>query len=152
MINFILDFFLIIFFILISFNDIKNKIIPNILTLGILGLGIIKIIFLDVNFENSFLGMGVYPLFLILIYGYLSDFLKKDVLGFGDIKLLGAIGFYFGYLDLYNLIILYNIIFILAFLYIVPFFFFKKINRNKEIPFAPFICLGSILFKILVIL
>ena len=150
LIEIILDFsfFIILFF--ISLKDLKEKEIPNFLTLGIIFLGILKIIFLHEDFEKSFLGFGTFSIFFLFLYGYASDFLKKEIIGFGDIKLIGAAGFYFGYSGIYNLIIFHNIIFILGFLFLIPIFFLKKIKKEEEIPFAPCICLGAVVYKFFV--
>lgn len=146
----ILDICLLVFLILISIKDLKEKIIPNIFSLGIIFLGIIKIILGYSDFEKSIIGFGVYPIVFIFIYGYISDILKKEIIGFGDIKLMGALGFYFGYLGIYNLIIFYNLIFILGFLFTLPIIFINKYKKNNEIPFAPFICMGALIYKIMV--
>lgn len=146
MISCFLDFLLLIIFFLIMYKDIKDNIIPDSLTLGIFLLALMKILFVTKDFETGFLGMGTYPIVFLFIYGYVSDFLKKEVVGFGDIKLLAGIGFYLGYRNLYCLIIFYNIIFILSFLYIIPYFFKNKVIKNQKIAFAPFICIGAIIF------
>ncbi|MCF2625646.1 prepilin peptidase [Fusobacterium perfoetens] len=148
----IFDIFFVIFLILITLKDIKEKIIPNFFTLGIIFLGILKIIFADGDFEKSLLGLGIYPVLFIFLYGYVSDFFKKEVIGFGDIKLMGAIGFYLGYSGIYNLILLHNLIFILGFIFVTPLIILKKYKKEKEIPFAPFICIGSVVFGVIVIL
>lgn len=148
----IFNLFVVIIFLLISWKDLKEKIIPNFFVLGIIFLKLLKIIFLNENFEKSFLGLGVFPIILILIYGYISDFLKKEIIGFGDIKLVGAIGFYLGYSGIYNFIIFHNIIFILSFLFVLPMIFIKRLKKEKEIPFAPFICLGTIIYKIFMVI
>lgn len=150
LIEIILDFsfFIILFF--ISLKDLKEKEIPNFLTLGIIFLGILKIIFLREDFEKKFLGLGVFPVFFLFLYGYEGDFLKKEIIGFGDIKLVSGIGFYFGYSGIYNLIIFHNIIFILGFLFLIPIFFLKKIKKEEEVPFAPCICLGAVIYKFFV--
>ena len=145
-----LDLFLFILLFFISLKDLKEKEIPNFLTLGIIFLGILKIIFLHEDFEKSFLGFGTFSIFFLFLYGYASDFLKKEIIGFGDIKLIGAAGFYFGYSGIYNLIIFHNIIFILGFLFLIPIFFLKKIKKEEEIPFAPCICLGAVIYKFFV--
>ena len=145
-----LDLFLFILLFFISLKDLKEKEIPNFLTLGIIFLGVLKIIFLHEDFEKSFLGFGTFSIFFLFLYGYASDFLKKEIIGFGDIKLIGAAGFYFGYSGIYNLIIFHNIIFILGFLFLIPIFFLKKIKKEEEIPFAPCICLGAVVYKFFV--
>lgn len=146
----IFDLSLIAIFFLISIKDLKEKEIPNSLTLGIIFLGILKNIFLYENFEKSFLGLSVFPVIFLFIYGYVSDFLKREVVGFGDIKLLGGIGFYLGYSGIYNFIVFHNIIFILGFLSVLPMIFIKKENLKKEIPFAPCICLGTVIYNFVV--
>ena len=113
-------------------------------------MGILKIIFLREDFEKNFLGLGVFPVFFLFLYGYAGDFLKKEIIGFGDIKLVSGIGFYFGYSGIYNLIIFHNIIFILGFLFLIPIFFLKKIKKEEEVPFAPCICLGAVIYKFFV--
>ena len=150
LIEIILDFsfFIILFF--ISLKDLKEKEIPNFLMLGIIFLGTLKIIFLREDFEKKFLGFGVFPVFFLFLYGYAGDFLKKEIIGFGDIKLVSGIGFYFGYSGIYNLIIFHNIIFILGFLFLMPIFFLKKIKKEEEVPFAPCICLGAVIYKFFV--
>ena len=145
-----LDLFLFILLFFISLKDLKEKEIPNFLTLGIIFLGVLKIIFLHEDFEKNFLGFGTFSIFFLFLYGYASDFLKKEIIGFGDIKLIGATGFYFGYSGIYNLIIFHNIIFILGFLFLIPIFFLKKIKKEEEIPFAPCICLGAVVYKFFV--
>lgn len=126
-------------------KDFKSKIIPDVFNYSIIFLGILKIIFLNGNFEKSIIGMGVFPLIFILIYGYGENIFKKELIGFGDIKLFGAAGFYYGYSGMYNLMILYNTIFICTFIFIIFLLLIKKIKREEEIPFAPFICLGILI-------
>ena len=145
-----LDLFLFILLFFISLKDLKEKEISNFLTLGIIFLGVLKIIFLHEDFEKNFLGFGTFSIFFLFLYGYASDFLKKEIIGFVDIKLIGAAGFYFGYSGIYNLIIFHNIIFILGFLFLIPIFFLKKIKKEEEIPFAPCICLGAVVYKFFV--
>lgn len=146
------NIFLYFFFILITIKDFKEKIIPDTLTILIISLGLIKNFILEFNLEKSFLGITTYPVLFIFIYGYLETLFKKNIVGFGDIKLLMGIGSYFGYMGLYNLILFYNFIFISAFIYIIPKILLKKFKKNEEIPFAPFICLGTFIFQFLEVL
>lgn len=143
----ILDCLFVITLSIVFFKDLKTKIIPDYLNLILFLLGVIKIIFSEGDFEKSIIGMGVYPLILILIYGYVSDILKREVVGFGDIKLLGAVGFYNGYSGFYDILILHNIIFTLGFFVALPLYIFKKDVRDKEIAFAPFIVVGTLIFN-----
>lgn len=146
--RFIVNFIFIIILILISVKDIKYKIIPDSLTVGIILLGVIKIFLGYGSFEKSVIGMGVYPIIFIIIYGYISDIFKRELIGFGDIKLMGAIGFYKGYSNIFDIIFVYNTIFIFGFIFILIAFFIKKIGKNTQIPFAPFISLGFLIFDL----
>lgn len=143
----VIDFIFTAVLILTAVKDFKTKIIPDYFNGIIFILSIVKIIFLNGDFEKSLIGMGVFPIIFIIIYGYISEIFKRELVGFGDIKLMGMAGFYIGYSGIYNLIVLYNIIFTLGFLSVVPFIFIKKIGRKAEIPFAPFICIGILIFK-----
>lgn len=145
----IIDILFYIFLILTAVKDIKERIISDILNIMIIILGVMKIIFFNGDFEKSIIGMGVFPLVFIIVYGYISEVLKKDVIGFGDIKFMGAAGFYLGYSGIYNLIILYNTIFITAFIIVFPLLLLKKIKKEAEIPFAPFISAGVLIFLFL---
>lgn len=146
----LIEILFVIFLVLISIKDFKEKIIPDRYTLGITALGTAKILFCSGDFEKSFIGMGTYPIIFLIIYGYVSDLIKKETIGFGDIKLLGAAGFYMEYSGIYKLIILHNLIFISGFLFVLPALLFKKAERNSEIPFAPFICMGILLYRYMV--
>ena len=145
----LIDILFYIFLILTAVKDIKERIISDILNIMIIILGVMKIIFFNGDFEKSIIGMGVFPLVFIIIYGYISEILKKDVIGFGDIKFMGAAGFYLGYSGIYKLIILYNTIFITAFIIVFPLLLLKKIKKEAEIPFAPFISAGILIFLFL---
>ena len=82
---------------------------------------------------GAILGFGI--LFIVYI-------ICKQGIGFGDVKLIGTIGFIFGILIAYN--ILFYTMFILA-IYIIIMWMCKKINKNSQIPFAPFVYCGFVL-------
>jgi leader peptidase (prepilin peptidase)/N-methyltransferase len=125
---------------LIIYIDIKKLYIPN--TLNIL-LFILSIIFKGFEFntiENSIIGMGLYPLPLLILYGYLSDLLGKEVFGFGDIKILMNFGYILGYSNFFDIYIYYLISFISA--SIIGVLFLLRREKRKEIPFSPFLIIG----------
>ena len=124
----------------IIYIDIKKLYIPN--TLNIL-LFILSIIFKGFEFntiENSIIGMGLYPLPLLILYGYLSDLLGKEVFGFGDIKILMNFGYILGYSNFFDIYIYYLISFISA--SIIGILFLLRREKRKEIPFSPFLIIG----------
>lgn len=136
-------FFIVLF--LIAFIDLKKKIIPYSLT-GLLFLfGVFRIFLFKESFENKIIGMSLFPIFFLILYGYGESIFKKEVVGFGDIKLLWTIGFYIGYRGIYELLIFYNIIFLIAPLYG---FLYYKFRKKKEVPFAPILAIGTFIFRI----
>lgn len=144
--RFIIEILFWIILLMILIIDFKKKIIPDILTITIIIFGIIKIIFFNENLENKLIGMGIYSILFNLLYGYGEKFFKKEVVGFGDIKLLSSIGFYLGYFGLIYLIIYYNVIFLISLIYGI---IYKNLYREEEIPFAPVIILSTFIFIII---
>ena len=84
--------------------------------------------------------MGLYPLPLLILYGYLSDLLGKEVFGFGDIKILMNFGYILGYSNFFDIYIYYLISFISA--SIIGVLFLLRREKRKEIPFSPFLIIG----------
>lgn len=142
----IIDILFWIILLLILVADFKKKIIPDTLTITIIILGVIKIIFFKENLENKLIGMGTYSILFNLLYGYGEKIFKKEVVGFGDIKLLSSIGFYLGYFGLIYLLVYYNIIFLISPIYGI---IYKKLYKEEEIPFAPVIILSIFIFIII---
>ena len=135
---------------LIMYIDINRKYIPNFLNFSIFGLAIF-ITGLE-NFESFFIGSACYSLPIILIYGYLSDLLKKEV--FGDIKLIISLGglIYNNKINLFlQVYIFYLLVFSLATIFILTLFLKnifckKKIKlKGRELAFAPYISLTAII-------
>lgn len=121
--------------------DIKKLYIPNFLNLLLLMLGIYYKGTDLITIEISIIGMGVYTAPIIILYGYLSDLLKKEVFGFGDIKLLLALGYILGYTNLYDIYIYYMIAFSLGAIMGIILGILKKDFRGES-PFSPFLILG----------
>ena len=70
---------------IIMWIDIKKLYIPNFFNLLLLIIAVYLKTFDYEIIENSIIGMGIYTLPLLFLYGYLSDILNKEVFGFGDI-------------------------------------------------------------------
>lgn len=129
--------------------DFKLQIIPNRLNLTMLEIGII-LMFLAGIFNpniaiNMFLGMiagaGIF-LLITLIGGLIAG---KEAMGFGDVKLMGALGIYFG---LASTIAITLIAFLIGAIVSV-FLLISKIRKNNEyIPFGPFIVIASFIMMI----
>ena len=124
--------------------DYKYQIIPNRLNLTMFEIGLIftfiygmSSIAISINMILGMLaGAGIF-LLITLIGGF---FYGKEAMGFGDVKLMGALGLYFG---LSNIIIITLLSFLIgAVLSII--LLVSKIKKSDEyIPFGPFIVIGA---------
>ena len=136
-------------FIIIFFIDLKHFIIPNELSISLMIIGFLKsfdpnlnkIIF--PNFINSLIG-GLVGYFIIWLIIYVYKKLRnKEGMGLGDAKLLSAIGFWFGWISLPFVLFFSSAIALISFL---PDLIKNKKSLSSQIPFGPFIILGTILF------
>lgn len=130
---------ILIILLLIIGIDIYKKIIPNELNILLLIIGIYS----NYNFlEKALIGGAMYMFPFVLIYGYLSDYLKKEAIGYGDIKLVFSLGVYLKYNSLEEILIYLNIVFITATIMILILYLFKR-KKIEEIPMAPFLILAG---------
>ena len=111
--------------------DYKLQIIPNRLNLTMFEVGLLTMfIYGTININIAFdmlLGMicgaGIF-LIITLLGGFIAG---KEAMGFGDVKLMGALGLYFGLSNIIS-------VFLLA----------TKIKKSNEyIPFGPFIVIAA---------
>ena len=66
----------------------------------------------------------------------------KEAMGMGDVKLMGALGLYFG---LQNIIVISVLSFLIGAIISVIYMLIKRKNANTYIPFGPFIVVSSII-------
>ena len=124
--------------------DYKQQIIPNRLNLTIFEVGIVFAFLYglsDVAITiNMLLGMLVGGGIFLLITLVGGLFYGKEAMGFGDVKLMGALGLYFG---LSNIIVITLMSFLIgAILSII--LLVTKIRKSSEyIPFGPFIVIAT---------
>jgi len=116
---------------LIAQLDKKFHIIPNLLSLILLLISCINLIFIESIFNNVISLIFIVVLVIILFLLSLKNLV--DV-GYGDLKLLLAIGLMFDYW------------FVLLFLFIS---FFSILFTKKRVPIAPYIFIGFTIVKIL---
>jgi leader peptidase (prepilin peptidase)/N-methyltransferase len=134
--------FVIFYLILVisAWTDIRENIIPNRLFLA----GCINWIFLtmysgiwitEAVFAGGILATG------LGLFSYLWNRITGvDAFGMGDIKLLFLLGLYFGWEGAWLVYISICIGALFALLGIV----FQRIKRNSQLPFAPFLLVGSL--------
>ncbi len=124
--------------------DYKYQIIPNRLNLTIFEVGLafcfiygLSDVAIAINmFFGMLAGAGIF--FLITFLG--GIFYGKEAMGFGDVKLMGALGLYFG---LSNIIIITLLSFLIGALLSVILLLSKVKKSNEYIPFGPFIVIGA---------
>ena len=126
--------------------DYKEQIIPNRLTLTLFEVGLL-FAFIEGTGSLSLLldrllglaiGGGIF-LIITLIGGLIAG---KEAMGFGDVKLMGALGIIFG---AYNIVIISILAFLLAAIISIILIVSKKKKSNEYIPFGPFIVLATFL-------
>ena len=124
--------------------DIRKKIIPDRGFIILVIIGLLKSM-INGNAEGYFLGMCVYPMPLIILY-ILEDYFKKELIGFGDIKLMMGIGGNLGYKNLAEIVKFYHAVYFLAGIMAILFILYLKYKGKKTeyIPFAPFLIMGVI--------
>ena len=128
----------------ITFVDIDHFIIPN----GFVLFGLTVLIvglpmdWLPINWEDGVSGAFVFAGFLFAI-GLIGQFiLKKESIGFGDIKLGLVLG---GYLGVeYSVLALY-LSFAISAIFVFIMLGSKMISKSQKIPFGPYLAGGTLL-------
>lgn len=126
--------------------DFKEQIIPNRLNLLMLEIGLIFVFlqgFSNINIATNMLigaitGAGIF-LIITLIGGLIAG---KEAMGMGDVKLMGALGLYFG---LQNIIVISVLSFLIGAIASIIYMIVKRKSANTYIPFGPFIVISSVI-------
>lgn len=124
--------------------DYKMQIIPNRLNLAIFEIGIIftflyglSDIAISINMLLGMLAGGGIFLLITLLGGLVYG---KEAMGFGDVKLMGALGLFFG---LSNIIIITLVSFLIGAILSVGLLATKIKKSDEYIPFGPFIVIAT---------
>ena len=124
--------------------DYKLQIIPNRLNLTIFEIGIVFAFLYGLSNVaitiNMLLGMLVGGGIFLLITLVGGIFYGKEAMGFGDVKLMGALGIYFGFS---NIIIITLVSFLIGAILSIILLATKKKKTDEYIPFGPFIVLAT---------
>lgn len=129
--------------------DWKLQIIPNRLNLSIFEIGLIFTFaqgIININeginmLLGSLTGAGIF-LLITLLGGLIAG---KEAMGFGDVKLMGALGLFFGWM---NIIAISLIAFLLAAVISIILLTSKKKKTDEYIPFGPFIVIAAFIVMI----
>lgn len=129
-----------------SLVDLKERIIPNEVVLATLALSLLlQLIAPNGTWPQALIGLGFgFGVLLLLALLY------KGGMGFGDVKLMAAIGFVltwksdvaFGY---YPTAVQLLISFILGGVISMGLIVTRKVGRKDAIPFGPFLAVGAII-------
>ena len=126
--------------------DYRLQIIPNRLNLTIFEIGIIfaflyglSDVAITINMLLGMLAGGGIFLLITLLGGL---FYGKEAMGFGDVKLMGALGLYFG---LSNIIIITLVSFLIGAILSIILLVSKLKKSDEYIPFGPFIVIATFL-------
>ena len=127
--------------VIISFIDLNEQIVPDVISLPGIVIGFIISFFVPyISFINSALGILVGGGIILIIGLAGSAIFKKEAMGGGDVKLAAMVGAFLGWK--YIIISLFLGFFIGALAGIL--LILSKIkSREDDIPFGPFIVLGS---------
>lgn len=124
--------------------DFKLQIIPNRLNLTMFEIGLIiaflyglSDVAITINMALGMLAGGGIFLLITLIGGVVYG---KEAMGFGDVKLMGALGLYFG---LSNIVVVTLLSFLIGAVLSILLLLTKIRKMDEYIPFGPFIVLGS---------
>jgi len=125
--------------------DYKHLIIPNRMNLTMLEIGLVFTLIYGINSLNSaidmILGMlvggGIF-LLITLIGGLIAG---KEAMGFGDVKLMGAMGLFFGFR---SMIVISILSFLIGAILSIILLATKIKKSNEYIPFGPFIVIAAI--------
>ena len=124
--------------------DYKLQIIPNRLNLTIFEIGIVFAFLYGLSNVaitiNMLLGMLVGGGIFLLITLVGGIFYGKEAMGFGDVKLMGALGLFFG---LSNIVVITLVSFLIGAILSIVLLITKIKKSDEYIPFGPFIVIAT---------
>ena len=127
--------------------DYKLQIIPNRLTLTMLEVGIVFSFLRGVNNLNVAVEMWIGMLLgaaVFLVLTYLGNLVfRKETMGFGDVKLMGTLGLFFGWRNIIAISVLAFFIAAIFSVFLILKNKLKKQEIGEYIPFGPFIVLAA---------
>jgi len=127
----------------LAFIDFDTRLLPDNLTLPLLWLGLIfNLLTGYIPLEDAVIGAAAGYLFLWSVYWLFKLMTGKEGMGYGDFKLLAAIGAWLGWQALPLTIVLASITGALFGLVLIA---LKRHQRNTPMPFGPFLATAGLL-------
>jgi leader peptidase (prepilin peptidase)/N-methyltransferase len=126
-----------------SFIDLDTQLLPDELTLSLMWLGLL--INLDGTFvplRDAVIGAAAGYLFLWLVYWMFLAATGKEGIGYGDFKLLAALGAWMGWMMLPLIVLLSSVV---GATFGVLMIALKRHQRDRPIPFGPFLAMAGLI-------
>ena len=121
----------------LTFIDIDHQLLPDSITLPLLWLGIVFNLFtVYTDLTSSVIGALAGYLSLWLVFHGFRLVTGKEGMGYGDFKLLAALGAWFGWLILPSIILLSSLVGAIVGISLIV---FRQHQRNVPIPFGPYL-------------
>lgn len=127
----------------LTFIDLDTQLLPDDITLPLLWLGLL----LNVNqmfvpLQEAVLGAAAGYLALWSIYWLFKLATGKEGMGYGDFKLLAALGAWMGWTMLPAIILLSSLVGAVVGISLIV---FRRHGRNQPIPFGPYLAIAGLL-------
>jgi len=128
-----------------SVIDIRLMIIPDVLSLGMIGVSpLVAWLHPELKLVDSLGGVLLGGGFLYAIAWFYWLIRKQYGMGFGDVKLLAAIGGWIGYQGVFPTLFLGSIIG--SIMGVVILMLAQKFSWKAKVPFGPFLAAGAVLY------
>lgn len=126
-----------------TFIDIDEMLLPDILTLSMLWIGLLFAVYEpNMSLSDSVIGAVAGYLSLFSVYWAFKLITGKEGMGYGDFKLLAAIGVWVGWQHLPIVILLSSIV---GAVVGITLMFVKQKDTNLAIPFGPYLAAAGFL-------
>lgn len=137
------DLVLITGLIVVTFIDLDHKIIPDSLSLGGIPVGLGFALLTGLGWKASLIGIVLGGGSLLLVAEGYRMIAKREGMGGGDVKLLAAIGAFQGWEGVIFTVFVASVVGAVAGVAAMR---ITRGGRHMEIPFGPFLSLGSVLY------
>lgn len=123
--------------------DWDTKLLPDSITLPFVWAGILASMlgYTQVSLMNSVMGAVIGYMSLWSIYWIFKLLTGKEGMGFGDFKLLAALGAWFGWAGLVPVILISSVVGAVIGLFLK---INNRLGESAQIPFGPFLALGGL--------
>jgi leader peptidase (prepilin peptidase) / N-methyltransferase len=127
----------------LTWIDLDTQLLPDSITLPLLWLGLLlNVRGTFVPLQEAVVGAALGYLVLWSIYWLFKLVTGKEGMGYGDFKLLAAIGAWFGWTVLPMVILLSSVVGLIA---AIGLMLFKGHQRSQPIPFGPYLAAAGLL-------